>query len=507
MRTEVAIIGAGLGGLAAGHELHERGIDDFVILDRGERLGGVWRENHYPNVACDTPIELYAFSFYQGITWSQNFAAGSEILAYLEEFAERYDLTRRIALNADIISAQWDEAEQCWTVTAADGRTWTSRFVIWAGGLLSQPRFPDLPGKDAFHGTVVHTAQWIDGLDLRGKNVAVVGGGASSIQVLPYAAERAQHTYAFIRTPSHVLPKPERTYDDADRIRFASGSSEQLDTRNKLSDEMEDIARARFPMNEPFIESIETKWRAFMEAEVHDPALRALLTPNYRFSCRRPLVSNAYYPVFNRPNVTTIGSGLGSLTERAAVAEDGRTFDVDVVILATGYDAAGMLGRFDVAGRDGQHLSDAWKAYPEAYLGTLVKGFPNFFLVNGPNLGAPAVTEIVEAQTKYIAACVEYVAAHGAGSIEVKAHVHENFNRELQSRFAESVLVRGGCTSWYRADGGTGPVFSHWPGTLGAFKDSVAAPNVDEFIVTPLQASSSAGSGLRNSTMSGLAPH
>ncbi len=485
MRTEIAIIGAGLGGLAAGYELRERGIDDFVILDRGERLGGVWRENHYPNVACDTPIELYAFSFHQGTNWSQNFAAGSEILAYLEDIARRYDLERRIELQTDVTSARWDEHEQCWTLTAADGRAWTARFVIWAGGLLSQPRFPDLPGKDGFHGVVVHTAQWIEGLDLSGKNVAVVGGGASSIQMLPYAAEHAKQVYAFIRTPSHVLPKPERMYGDADRVRFASGSSEQLEIRNRLSDEMEDIARARFPMNEAFIESIETRWRAFMEAEVHDPALRALLTPNYRFSCRRPLVSNEYYSVFNRANVTTIGSGLASLTEHSAVAEDGRAFDVDVVILATGYDAAGMLGRFDVTGRNGHRLADAWKAYPEAYFGTVVNGFPNFFLVNGPNLGAPAVTEIVEAQTKYIAACVEYVAAHDVGSIEIKAHVQEAFNRDLQSRFAESVLLRGGCTSWYRAAGGTGPVFSHWPGTLGALKDAVAAPKIDEFVVTP----------------------
>jgi cation diffusion facilitator CzcD-associated flavoprotein CzcO len=484
-RTEVVIIGAGLGGLAAGHELRERGIDDFVILDRGNRVGGVWRENHYPNLACDTPIELYAFSFFQGTNWSQNFAAGGEILAYLEEIAQRYDLERRIVLETDVASAQWDEDEQRWTVRSADGRAWTSRFVIWAGGLLSQPRFPVLPGADAFAGPVVHTARWRDDLDLRGKNVAVVGGGASSIQVLPYAAEHAKHVYAFIRTPSHVFPRPERTFGEEDRRRFVSDSSAQLAIRAKLSDEMEDIARARFPMNESFIESIETKWRAFIESAVTDPQVRQILTPQYRFSCRRPLVSNAYYPAFNQSNVTAIGSGLAALTRDAAVAEDGRTFEVDVVILATGYDAAGMLGRFHVSGRDGHDLAQAWKAYPEAYLGTLVKGFPNLFLVNGPNLGAPAVTEIVEAQTKYIAACIEYVDAHDVGSIEVKPHVHDDFNRDLQARFAESVLLRGGCTSWYRADGGTGAVFSHWPATIGLFKDSVASPDIEEFVITP----------------------
>ena len=483
--TEVVIVGAGLGGLAAGHELRARGIDDFVILERGKGVGGVWRENHYPNLACDTPIELYAFSFHQGTKWSQNFAAGSEILAYLEEIARRYDLERNIELETDVASARWDEYEQHWSVESVDGRVWTARFVIWAGGLLSQPRIPALPGMDEFRGPVVHTAQWPDDIDLAGKKVAVVGGGASSIQVLPYAAQHAEHVYAFIRTPSHVLPKPERTYLDDDRRRFASESSMQRGIRAQLSDESEDIARARFPMNEPFIESIEAKWRAFIEAEVRDPEVRRVLTPAYRFSCRRPLVSNAYYPVFNQTNVTALGSGLEALTAHAAVASDGRAVDVDVVILATGYDAAGMLGRLRVAGRDGRELAHAWKAYPEAYLGTLVKGFPNLFLVNGPNLGAPAVTEIVEAQTKYIAACIEYVDANEAGSIEVKAHVHDDFNRELQARFEASVLLRGGCTSWYRAGGGTGAVFSHWPGTIGAYKDSVARPNIEEFLVTP----------------------
>jgi cation diffusion facilitator CzcD-associated flavoprotein CzcO len=483
--VEVAIVGAGLGGLAAGHELREQGIDDFVLLDRGTRLGGVWRENRYPNVACDTPIELYAYSFYQGTKWSQNFAAGSEILAYLEEIAERYDLARKIVLGTEIVSAEWDGDDQRWSLHAAGGRSWSARFVIWAGGLLSQPKIPVFPGAERFAGPIVHTARWRDDIDLTGKRVAVVGGGASSIQVLPYAAEHAAHVYAFVRTPSHVLPKPERAYDDDDRRRFVSDASTQREIRAKLSDEMEDIARARFPMNEPFIESIEAKWRAFIEAEVRDPAVREILTPRYRFSCRRPLVSNAYYRVFNQANVTALGTGLASFTERAVIGDDGRAFEVDAVLLATGYDAAGMLGGFHVAGRDGQDLANAWRAYPEAYVGTLVKGFPNLFLVNGPNLGAPAVTEIVEAQTKYIAACIDYVQSHDVGSIEVKSHVHDDFNRTLQERFAESVLLRGGCTSWYRANGGTGAVFSHWPGTLGAFKASIAAPDVAEFIVTP----------------------
>ena len=486
--TDVVIIGAGLGGLAAGRELRRRGVTDFVILEKGNGVGGVWRENRYPNIACDTPIELYSYSFYQGTKWSHNFAPGHEILAYLEEIAQRYDLEQHLALATEVTSARWDDQRRQWSVEAADGRAWTSRFVIWAGGLLSQPKIPALPGATGFQGRVVHTALWDDGLDLSGKNVAVAGGGATSIQVVPYAAAHAKHVFAFVRTPSHVLPKPERAFGDDDRARFAAGSSEQATIRAQLAEEMEFVATARFPMNEPFIASIEEKFRAFIEAEVHDPAVRAILTPAYRFGCRRPLVSNDYYPAFNQDNVTAIGAGLDALSAHSAIASDGRTFDVDIVILATGYDTAGMLGRIRVTGRDGRDLAAAWTPYPEAYLGTLVKGFPNLFLVNGPNLGAPAVTEIVEAQTKYIASCIGHVDANDAASIEIKEHVFDDFNRDLQTRFQASVLLLGGCTSWYRADGGTGAVFSHWPGTIASFREKTAGVAVDEFVVTPRQA-------------------
>jgi hypothetical protein len=241
----------------------------------------------------------------------------------------------------------------------------------------------------------------------RAKTSRLSAAARRRFRCLPYSAAHAKHTYAFIRTPSHVLPKAERMYGDADRVRFASGSSEQLEIRNQLSDEMEDIARARFPMNDAFIESIEAKWRAFMHAEIADPALRAILTPNYRFSCRRPLVSNAYYPVFNQANVTAIGSGLASLTEHEAVAEDGRTFHVDAVLLR---DRLRCREHARPLSRDRTRRARS-RARLEGLPGSVSRyarqGFPNLFLINGPNLGAPAVTEIVEAQTKYIASCLD----------------------------------------------------------------------------------------------------
>jgi cation diffusion facilitator CzcD-associated flavoprotein CzcO len=483
---EALIVGAGIGGLAVARELKRRGIDDFIVLDRGATVGGVWRENTYPDVACDTPVDLYSFSYHLGERWSTNYAPGHEIHQYLQDMAQRFGLAQHVLLNTEVSSARWRDELGRWQVEAADGRSWQPRFVIWAGGLLSRPNVPDLPGREAFSGTIRHTAAWGDGVELRDKSVAVVGGGATSIQVLPYVANVAKTVYAFIRTPSHVLPKPEEFYDDDDRRRFAADPSLQQEGRAKGMQIANDIALARFPMNDEFIAGIEAQWRTFIEAEVHDPAVRALLTPSYRFSCRRPLVSNVYYKTFNRPNVRVIRAGAAAMTADAILASDGRTFEVDSVILATGYDAAGMLGDLNVIGRHGQDLAQLWRdTYPEAYLGTLVKGFPNLFLINGPNVGAPSVTEMLEAQSAYAGACIELVKTQNGASIEVTPDAQDAFNRDLQERFAKSVMLLGGCTSWYRSAGGTGAVFSHWPGTLASFRDEVARIRLADVVVAP----------------------
>ncbi|MGE3993193.1 flavin-containing monooxygenase [Pseudorhodoplanes sp.] len=488
---DTIIIGAGLGGLAAAATLKSRGHSNFLILDRGSSVGGVWRDNCYPNASSDTPIELYSFRFFPRSTWSSNFAPWYEILEYTRDLAREFELEKNLALDLEVTSAIWNDASATWNVFASDGRHWTPRFVIWAGGLLSEPTIPPFAGKSSYRGKIVHTAHWTPDIDLTGQAVAVVRGGATSIQILPYAAEHADRVYAFIRTPSYILPKPEVFYTREDWQRFSSSPELAKGLRAKWFDHFEELAATRFPMNEQLIAKQEDAWRNYFDAEVKDPTLRRILRPQYKFGCRRPLVSNTYYAAVTRPNVTAIGTGIEDLFPGGVISQDGQQFNVDSVILATGFNASGMLGTLDFVGRDGQSLADLWRTCPEAYLGTLVKGFPNLFLINGPNAGSASVTDIIESQSRYIASCIELLNDRGRAGLEVREAAHDAYNIDIQNRARQSVLVLGGCTSWYRAGGGTGSVFSHWPGTIASFQDALAKINVDDLNLFDPQGTSS----------------
>lgn len=470
--VDVVIIGSGLGGLGAAVRLKEAGYDRMAILERTDSLGGVWRENRYPNVACDTPIDLYAFSFFPGNRWSANFAPGNEILSYLHELAEVYGVDDRIEYGADVTRTAWDDDRAVWRVECRDGRRWEGRYLVWAGGILSRPLIPRLPGLDAFEGEMFHTALWPDEISLDGKAVAVVGGGATSIQVVPHAAEHAKRLYAFVRTPSYVLPRPDIVFSQADRDNpdFAKG---QRARRKEWFDLFEFIGRARFPMNDEIIGQQETNWRKHFDAVITDPHLRAVLTPDYRFGCKRPLFSNDYYPALTRPNVEVVGRGVARLGEKEIVDTEGRAYPVDTIIWATGFDPQNMLGGLEILGRDGKSLAEAWHAIPEAYYGTFVKGFPNLFLINGPNAGGASVTDLMEAQLGFILRALRAAEEKQASSVEVSEAAHDAFNRDIQRRANDSVMVLGNCASWYRV-GGTGGVFTHWPGTIEAFQREIA---------------------------------
>lgn len=469
----VIIIGAGLGGLATAARLKMHGHSDLVILDRGSSVGGVWRANTYPNAACDTPVELYSFTFFKKSNWSSNFAPWNEILGYAEDLARSFDLEKHLELNTEIASAHWDDDVQQWHVRSVDGRAWIAEFLVWAGGLFSQPLIPDFPGMSTYRGTVIHTARWDSKVDLTKRTVAVVGAGASSIQVIPYAAEHAKQLYAFIRTPSHVLPKPEVHYAPEDWQRFSSDPASQAELRQKWTEHFEKLAASRFPMNDALISEQETMWRDFINREVVDADLRELLTPRYRFGCRRPLVSNAYYKSLTAPHVRVFATGIKDLDETGVVTSDGEHLDVDVVILATGFRTAGMLGNLDIRGRAETSLQQQWGDVPQAYLGMLVQGFPNFFMIIGPNALTASVSSIVEAQSEYIAACIDLVRSKGVGSVEVPTEVQDEFNKDVRQRSNASVMVQGGCESYYRS-GGNGTVFTHWPGTSRSYQEAVA---------------------------------
>ncbi|WP_130355638.1 flavin-containing monooxygenase [Pigmentiphaga kullae] len=284
--TEVLVIGAGLGGVAAAAKLLHAGHESLVVLEEGDRIGGVWQVNRYPNVACDTPIDLYAYKFFPGDTWTTNFAPGSEIQTYLERVAGHFGVTPKISFNTRVVSTVWSEEAGRWLVTASDGRRWSARYVVWAGGLFSQPLLSVTKGAETFTGLSVHSTAWDDDIDLEGKRVAVVGGGATSIQIVPYVQERAEKLIAFVRTPSYVSPRPDIIFSDSERgtPEFVARMAER---RKEWFDRYEVVTKTRFPMNEKLVREQEATWKELFDAQVKDPHAREVLTPRYRYGCKR----------------------------------------------------------------------------------------------------------------------------------------------------------------------------------------------------------------------------
>jgi len=483
VEIDIAVIGAGLGGLCAAASLLEAGAGRIVVFEKADDVGGVWRTNRYPNIACDTPIDIYAISHYPGSKWSRNFAPGQEIQAYLREFAETHGVMPLIEMGTEIAEALWDEPQARWLLTAQDGRRWTSRFLIWAGGLFSRPSVPGLEGMDLFRGEMLHSTAWSEDVSLEDKVVAVVGGGATAIQIMPYAAEHARKVITFVRTPSYVMPRPDIVFDAAERgtSTFAEGLRER---REQWFSQFEKIAEARFPMNSPLIAETEAVWRDYFHSQVQDPQLRHILTPDYRFGCKRPLFSSDYYPAMTRPNVEAVGRGIAAVTEDGIVDTDGNFYKVDTIVWATGFDTRNMLGQLRIAGRDRQTLADAWAAAPEAYYGTMVKGFPNLFLMNGPNVSGASATEFIEGQCVLIERAVSISRDRGGAIVEVPAEVHDAFNADVYRRTQDSVLVLGNCESYYRI-GGNGRVFTHWPGTIASFRTAIREQALDGLRFVP----------------------
>lgn len=468
---DVLIIGAGLGGIGAAAKMLAGGRDNIAVIEAASDLGGVWRQHRYPNVACDTPIDLYAYSFFPGNKWSTNFAPGDEILSYLHELADRFGVSEKITFDTRIASADWNETEACWHLSSVDGQTWRCRTLIWSGGLFSQPSIPRIEGLDSFQGQSVHTSYWNDEIDLSGKTVALVGGGATSIQVVPHAAEQADKLLVFVRTPSYVMPRPDISFADVDRNSEAFAREQQA-RRKEWFDRFELIAKSRFPMNDAVIAEQEAVWRELFDEQVKDPEAREILAPKYRFGCKRPLFSTDYYPAIERDNVTLIGRGVSGLSRDGIVDVEGDEYPVDVVIWATGFEPANMMGNLTITGRDGRRLSDEWQEVPHAYFGTMVEGFPNFFMICGPNGGGASVTDMVESQTGFILDAIARAESGGDEIVEVDKDAYRSFNEDIQARADASVMVRGNCVSYYRV-GGTGKVFTHWPDTIEAYRNRV----------------------------------
>ena len=449
-QTEVVIVGSGFAGLCMGIKLRQAGCEDFVILEAADELGGTWRDNTYPGCACDIPSYLYSFSFEQNPRWTRMFAPWDEILAYLKHCATKYGIADKIRYGAEVTDAEFDEATGRWTVTINGSETIDAQALVTGVGNLHQAKLPDLPGLDSFAGTSFHSAQWNHDHDLTGRRVAVVGTGASAIQFVPRIAEQVDHLDVFQRTAPWVTPKPDRGIGPRERRlheRFPAG---QRAIRDVIFWGLE-ARGVGFAGNPKLMKGLELQAKRHLRKQVTDPVLRAKVTPDYQIGCKRILVSNDYYPSLSRDNVEVVTTPITRVTPTGVVTSDGVERDCDTIVLGTGFEVSGNLLRMRILGKDGVDLAESWKRNGiGAHLGITVAGYPNLFLLVGPNtgLGHSSMVFMIEAQVRYVMQALDLVRRRGASYVEVREEAQEQFVSGVQSELDDSVW-QSGCNSWY----------------------------------------------------------
>ena len=454
------IVGAGFSGLAAGIYLKRTGIQDFVILEKAPRVGGTWRENTYPGAACDVPSHLYSYSFEPNPNWSRAYGEQAEILAYLEHVADNYGLRPHLKFGQHVDSATFDEQTGTWRIATASGERFEARALLLGNGALHIPSLPDIKGLDTFRGKRFHSAKWDHDYDLTGKRVAVIGTGASAIQFVPQIAPKVAHLDVYQRTAPWVVPKRDRAISDAERWLFEHVPATHWLRRTGLYWLMESrvVGFAYAPKVNEMLEKVALY---FLKQAVPDAELRAKLTPNYRFGCKRVLISNDWYAALQRDNVDLVTDGIESITPRGVRTADGTEREVDALILGTGFRVSEYLSAIKIVGRQGVELNEAWRASLRNYLGITVSGFPNLFLLMGPNtgLGHNSMIFMIEAQARYAAQAISELRAKRLAFIDVKPSAEQAFRAELARKMKNTVWMTG-CASWYQTP--DGEVFL-WP--------------------------------------------
>ncbi|MBX7159604.1 MAG: NAD(P)/FAD-dependent oxidoreductase [Acidimicrobiia bacterium] len=479
-RTRVAIVGTGFSGLGLAIMLSQAGIDDFVVFDRADGVGGTWRENTYPGAACDAPSHLYSFSFAPNPEWSRRFAPQAEILAYLEDCADRFGIRPHLRLGTEVTAARFDETAATWTIETTSGDTCEADVFVAACGQLSRPAYPDIDGLDTFEGPCFHSARWDHSVDLTGLEVAVIGTGASAIQFVPAIAPDVARTYVFQRSAPYVVPKPDRRYDDLHRWVYRNLPLSQTMSRLGVYAVFE-LLIPGFVGHPAMLAPLRELHRRLLEAQVHDPDLREALTPHYELGCKRVLISNDYYRTIARDDVELVTAPIRSVGADAVVTADGTERRVDAIVLGTGFRSNDFVAPMRVEGRGGRSLAGAWAGGAEAYLGLSVSGFPNFFLMYGPNtnLGAGSIVHMIESQARHVLAAVELLERTGAAFVDVKVDAQDEFGREMQSRLDGSVWA--GCASWYVDAHGRNT--NNWPGLMWEYRRRTRVLDTDRYDV------------------------
>jgi cation diffusion facilitator CzcD-associated flavoprotein CzcO len=456
----VAVIGAGFGGICMGIKLKRAGIP-FTIFEKADRVGGVWRDNVYPGAACDIASHLYSYSFEPSPDWSRAYGPAAEIQSYIEHCARKYGVLEHIRFGSEIAGADFDQETGRWRIRLSDGTEQRARFLVAATGQLSLPADPRFPGLDDFPGKVFHSARWDHDYELTGKRVAVIGSGASAIQFVPPIARQVAQLHLFQRSAPYVLPKPDRPYTPLEKFlyRHAPVMLAASRTRKYVYNETRVL-----PLTKGWgMGVLRTTWLRNMHHHIKDPTLREKLMPDYPIGCKRLLISNEWYPALARPNVEVIPAGLSEVDGDRVVGSDGTAREVDAIIFGTGFATNDFLAPMTVTGLNGRDLNQDWRDGAEAYLGMTVSGFPNLFILYGPNtnLGHNSIIYMLESQTDYALAAIRHVGVYGHAWIDVRREVQEKYNKDIQKRLGKTVW-EAGCDSWYRTASGKNT--NNWPG-------------------------------------------
>lgn len=509
--TQIAIIGTGFSGLGMAIKLKEAGYNDFVILEQSDDIGGTWHQNHYPGCACDVQSALYSFSFEQNPDWSRMYAQQHEIKAYLKHCAEKHGLTKHIRLNTHVAGARFDERARSWKLETCDSaRLWayrqergldpgdrldrndkklpefsalTADILVSGMGGLSTPAYPDIKGIETFTGKRFHSQNWDHDYDLRRKRVAVIGTGASAIQFVPEVAKVAAQVDLYQRTPPWIMPKPDRAIRPLEKRLFQMLPQ----TLNALRQSIYWSLEARvlgFVGNPRILKLGELQARRHIRRQIPDRELRRKVTPDFHFGCKRVLISNNYYPALAQDHVDVLIDGIREVRGSVIVDRNGNEREVDCIIYGTGFRAQDPIPAGMIHGRNGQDLLDAWKDGAEAYKGTTVSGFPNFFMLMGPNtgLGHSSMVYMIESQIQYVLDAMNTMQKHGWKSVEVKEDALRKYNASIHAKLGDSVWQTG-CKSWYVNENGKNTTL--WPGFTWQFRQQTKRFDAGQYMCEP----------------------
>lgn len=475
---EVVVIGAGLSGVCAAIKLKEAGIANFHVFEKAPDVGGTWRDNRYPGVACDVPSHLYSYSFAPNPEWSRWYAPGEEIWDYVKQCATDFGVYNHITFDTTIESARWDTDH--WVMQSSNGEAIKTTSLVSALGGLHTPNMPQLTGEELFEGEQFHTTDWPEDLDLTGKRVAVVGTGATAVQVVPEIADQVDELLVFQRNPVWVGPKKDPEYTDEERAEFRKNPEAVKKLRHDLYEAWESVSEDLHRAGTDVNTNAEKRAREQIKRSVSDPELVKALTPEHNFTCKRATISNRYYDTFDKDNVTLVCGAVSAMTPKGLVVDD-QNYDVDVVIFATGFKAFNIANEIDLTGVDGLRLADAWQKRVTSFKSVMIPDFPNLFLMMGPNgTGLHSALQTIEAQGDYVVRMVQQLKSEGINYLNPKREVVDAFTRDVEKRF-EGTTHNKGCTSWWTDQ--TGYNHSIWPGSSDDYRALLATVELNEFDV------------------------